>query len=137
MASNSKSLRVQAGAIPATDVSGYWLPVIVTIDPEIRSSPIGNAVIPELCTRMDWALSRAERVFPESTRHGRNGAMDGGSRPTAILCCPTTPAPLGATSLTPQPKRPQPPPARFQKPAVSPESEAGGLATGAKTTSTQ
>jgi hypothetical protein len=58
----SKPLRVQASAIPAADVPGYWLPVIVSIDPEIRRSPLGNAVIPELCARMETALSRAERI---------------------------------------------------------------------------
>jgi hypothetical protein len=58
----SKPLRVQASAIPATDFPGYWLPVIVFIDPEIRRSPLGNAVIPKLCARRESALSRAERV---------------------------------------------------------------------------
>ena len=57
----SKALRVQARAIPATDVPGYWLPVIVSIDPEIRRSPLGSAVLPELCAHMESALSRAER----------------------------------------------------------------------------
>jgi hypothetical protein len=58
----SKSLRVQASVVPASDGPGYWLPVIVSIDPEIRRGPLGNAVIPELCARMEWALSRAEWV---------------------------------------------------------------------------
>jgi hypothetical protein len=62
MSSKSKLLRVQASAIPATDIPGYWLPVIVSVDPEIRRGPLGNAVIPELCARMEWALSRAERI---------------------------------------------------------------------------
>jgi hypothetical protein len=57
----SKSLRVQARAVPATDVPGYWLPVIVSIDPEIRRSPLGSAVLPELCAHMELALGRAER----------------------------------------------------------------------------
>jgi hypothetical protein len=93
----SKSLRVQASAIPAADIPGYWLPVIVSIDPEIRRSPLGNAVIPELCARMETALSRAEKIVSREYSTWSGGATDGWSRPMATLCCPTTTEPHGGT----------------------------------------
>ena len=62
MTTSSKLQRVQASAIPATDIPGYWLPVIVTIDPEIRRTPLGNAVFPKLCAHRESALRCAEEV---------------------------------------------------------------------------
>jgi len=58
--SKFKPVRVNARAIPATDVPDYWLPVIIAIDPNIRRSPSCSAVVPKLCASREAALGRAE-----------------------------------------------------------------------------
>jgi hypothetical protein len=68
MSSKFKPVRVQASAIPAADVYGYWLPALVGIDPNIRPDPSCRAVVPELCARKESALRRAERIVAERYR---------------------------------------------------------------------
>lgn len=61
-----KPVRVQASAIEAADFPNYWIPVIIAISPDIAPGPSGRGVIPKLCGRREWALSRAEEFI--STR---------------------------------------------------------------------
>lgn len=68
MSKTSKLHRVNASAIPAADVPGYWLPALICIDPNIRPAPSSRAVIPELCARRESALRRAKRIVATEYR---------------------------------------------------------------------
>jgi hypothetical protein len=64
-----KPVRVHAGAVPATDVPGHWLPAIVAVDPD---TPYGftfwNSVIPKMFVSKETAVAVAARHIEQACR---------------------------------------------------------------------